>query len=103
MLSYVSDEGLLDAEPQQLYVDEGGKILIFRRKNSIFAFNFNPSASFENFSFQAPDGEYVMAFNSDEERYGGFSRLQKGEKHCTVDHKLSVYLPCRCALVLKKL
>ncbi|MCQ2150460.1 MAG: alpha-amylase family glycosyl hydrolase [Bacteroidales bacterium] len=103
MLSYVRKEKILDGEPCQLYVDDNAKILIFSRENSIFAFNFNPSASFENFTFGAPDGEYVMAFNSDEECYGGFSRLQVGEKHCTVDHRLSVYLPCRCAMVLKKI
>ena len=102
MVGYVKKEKILNATPRQLYVDEERKVLIFSRGNSIFAFNFNPVASFENFCFQAPEGEYAMAFNSDESRFGGFSRLQDDEKHFTVDGRLSLYLPQRCAVVLKK-
>ena len=102
MIHYVKREKSLRAPLRQLYVDEERKVLIFSRGNSIFAFNFNAVASFENFSFQAPDGEYAMAFNSDEGVYGGFSRLGKDEHHATVDGRLSLYLPSRVALVLKK-
>ena len=102
MVGYVKKEKILGGTLRQLYVDEERKVLIFSRGNSIFAFNFNPVASFENFCFQAPEGEYAMAFNSDESRFGGFSRLQDDEKHFTVDGRLSLYLPQRCAVVLKK-
>ena len=102
MVHYVAREKLLSSAPEQLYVDEERKILIFSRGNSIFALNFNPVASFTGFSFWAPEGEYTMAFNSDEGRFGGFSRLQKDERHFTTDHKITLYLPCRCAVVLKK-
>lgn len=103
MISYFKKENILADEPQQLYVDEERKVLIFKRGNSIFAFNFNPVASFENFCFFAPDGKYAMAFNSDERKFDGFSRLQTNEKHTTLDGRLSLYLPCRCVLVLKKI
>ena len=102
MIHYFLSEKILFDEPRQLYCDEERKVLIFNRANTIFAFNFNPTASFENFSFWAPEGEYEMAFNSDEERFGGFSRLRKDEIHYTIDHKLALYLPSRCAVVLKK-
>ena len=103
MVHYVKRERILSGTLRQLYVDEDRKVLIFSRGNSIFAFNFNPAASFENFAFQAPDGEYAMAFNSDEAVYGGFSRLRVDERHATVDGRLSLYLPSRVALVLKKI
>lgn len=103
MINYFKKENILADEPQQLYVDEERKVLIFKRGNSIFAFNFNPVASFENFCFFAPDGKYAMAFNSDERKFDGFSRLQANEKHTTLDGRLSLYLPCRCVLVLKKI
>ena len=103
MVGYVKKEKILNATPRQLYVDEERKVLIFSRGNSIFAFNFNPVASFENFCFFAPDGKYAMAFNSDERKFDGFSRLQANEKHTTLDGRLSLYLPCRCVLVLKKI
>lgn len=103
IINYFKKENILADEPQQLYVDEERKVLIFKRGNSIFAFNFNPVASFENFCFFAPDGKYAMAFNSDERKFDGFSRLQANEKHTTLDGRLSLYLPCRCVLVLKKI
>jgi len=103
MVHYVIAEKTLKSAPVQLYADEGRKVLIFSRGNSIFAFNFDPAASYENFSFSAPEGEYAMAFNSDEGRFDGFDRLQSNEEHTTYGGKLSLYLPCRCALVLKKL
>ena len=103
MVHYFKKEKILYDTPRQLYCDEERKVLIFNRGNSIFAFNFNPTASFESFSFWAPDGEYEMAFNSDESRFDGFSRLQEDERHITSDHKLTLYLPSRCAIVLKKL
>ena len=103
MIHYVKRERILSGVPCQLYVDEARKVLIFSRGNSIFAFNFNPTASFEDFRFQAPAGEYAMAFNSDDAAYGGFSRLAQDERHATVDGWLSLYLPSRVALVLKKI
>ena len=102
MISYVKKERVLDSRPVQLYVDESAKILIFRRGNSIFAFNFNPCESYSGYGFPAPDGEYEMAFNSDEAQFGGFARLQPGETHMTVDGRLSLYLPSRVAIVLRK-
>jgi 1,4-alpha-glucan branching enzyme len=102
MIHYVKRERILSGELQQLYVDEERKVLIFSRGNSIFAFNFNPVASFENFRFRAPGGEYAMAFNSDEPEFGGFSRLGRDERHATEDGVLSLYLPSRVAIVLKK-
>ena len=102
MVHYVKRERTLSGELRQLYVDEERKVLIFSRGNSIFAFNFNPTASFEDFRFQAPEGAYAMAFNSDEPRFGGFSRLGPDERHATCDGCLSLYLPSRVALVLKK-
>ena len=103
MVHYVKRERTLSGALRQLYVDEGRKVLIFSRGSSIFAFNFNPTASFEDFRFQAPHGEYAMAFNSDEARFGGFSRLGQDERHATCDGELLLYLPSRVALVLKKI
>ena len=103
MTAYARKERILDGKPCQLYVDEERKVLIFSRGNSIFAFNFNPVESFLDFGFEAPDGDYVMAFNSDESAFGGFSRLQDGERHSTVGHRLMLYLPSRTAVVLKKI
>lgn len=103
MIHYVKENELLDVPAQQLYVEEQRQILIFSRLNTIFAFNFSPNSSYQDFRFYAPEGEYVMAFNTDEARFDGFSRLELAEHHFTVDGQLSLYLPSRTAIVLKKL
>ena len=103
MIKYAKAEKILDAVPEQLYINDDSKVLIFKRGNSIFAFNFSPQNSYRDFRFCAPDAEYVMAFSSDDSEFGGFRRLQAGERHCTVGGMLSLYLPCRTAIVLKKI
>jgi len=102
MVQFIKKENVLKGQLRQLYVDEERKVLIFSRGNSIFAFNFNPVSSFENFKFWAPEGKYEMAFNSDENEFGGYARLGKNEVHMTVDGQLSLYLPSRVAIVLRK-
>ena len=114
MVHCLKSDGLLAERPELLVADEEKNILIFKRKSSIFALNFNPGGSFGNYGFSAPEGEYEIAFSSDEERFGGFGRLEVGEKHISMpekspngnqsyDHTLYLYLPCRCAIVLKKM
>ncbi|MGM9767070.1 MAG: alpha-amylase family glycosyl hydrolase [Candidatus Cryptobacteroides sp.] len=102
MIHLFKKEDLLAFPPEPILADEAKKVLIFRRKSCIFALNFNPSASFTDYEFKAPEGEWELVFDSDDEDYDGFSRLEKGERHWS-DGKMSLYLPSRCALVLKKI
>ncbi len=114
MIHFLKKEKLLSATPELLTADEEKKILIFRRENCIFALNFNPQGSFQDYGFAAPEGEYEMAFSSDDPRFGGFGRLEGPQRHVSVaercpngnqayDHTLYLYLPSRCAIVLKKI
>ena len=102
MVHLLRGEKALFKAPELLRADEEKKVLIFLRKNCIFALNFNPTGSFENYGFPAPEGEWEMVMNSDEARFGGFSRLGASEIHATVGKELFLYLPSRCAIVLKK-
>lgn len=101
MIHLFRKEGLLACRPELILADENRKVLIFRRKNYIFAFDFNPSESFTGFAFDAPEGDWQLVLDSDEKRYDGFSRLEIGEDHYS-DTKLTVYLPSRCALVFMR-
>ena len=114
MVHLVKEEGILDARPELLVADEEKKILIFLRKNCIFALNFSPTGSFADYGFSAPAGEYVNVLDSDEQIYNGFARLKKGEVHVAIpekcpngnqayNHTLKVYLPARTAMVLKQI
>ena len=107
-------ESILDDAPELFVQDEQKKILIFKRKDCIFALNFNPTASFTDYGFAVPAGKYEAILNTDENEFDGFSRLKTGEVHFSVpvksengsgkyDDSLSLYLPSRTAIVLKKI
>jgi 1,4-alpha-glucan branching enzyme len=114
MIRLLREEKVLTARPELLVQDEEKKILIFLRKNCIFALNFSAAGSFADYGFAAPAGEYVHVLDSDEARFGGFARLTPGEHHSSIpernpngnqayDQSLRLYLPARCAVVLKQL
>jgi 1,4-alpha-glucan branching enzyme len=102
MVHYVKKTSLLDDRPELLVQDEQKNVLIFRRKNTIFAFNFNPVNSFTDYGFKAPEGEYEVVMDTDDEEFDGFSRIARGEKHATAGSLLYLYLPCRCAIMLER-
>lgn len=102
MVNYLKSENLMEEPPVLLTADEERKVLVFARRNSIFAFNFHPSASYGDYRVGSVDGTFVMAFNSDEARFGGFARLEDGERHIAVDGGLPLYIPSRCAVVLDR-
>jgi len=113
MVHLIRSERILFSKPELLVQDEQKKILIFRRRNCIFALNFSAEGSFADYGFSAPAGEWVDVLDSDEARFNGFSRIRSGEHHFTVPGKspngdprygdtLYLYLPARSALVLKK-
>ncbi len=113
MIHLVRKKSLLVKAPGLLVADEEKKILIFSRNNCIFAFNFNPVASFADYGFAAPAGKYKITLDTDQREFNGFERVKRGEEHFTVHVKspngpqnledtLYLYLPSRCALVLEK-
>ena len=113
MVHLLRSEGVLFERPELLVADEEKKILIFKRKNCIFALNFSPAGSFADYGVSAPAGTYVNVLDSDRPEYNGFGRLQEGERHVAMpercpngnqayDHTLKLYLPARTAQVLKK-
>ena len=87
--------------------------MIVRRKSCVFALHFSPAGSFADYGFSAPAGDYVNILDSDQPQFDGFGRLVQGEHHVTIpekcpngnqaySHTLKLYLPARCAVVLKQ-
>lgn len=114
MVTLVRENELLVAKPKLLVQDEEKKILIFMRKDCIFAFNFNATSSFTDYGFSSPAGDWKVCLDSDEAAFNGFSRVKDGEIHSAVEgrcpngdqeleHTLRLYLPARTAIVLKKI
>jgi 1,4-alpha-glucan branching enzyme len=108
MVNLARKEKLMSALPaQQLNMDENNHTIIFERDNLIFAFNFHPTHSIPDYRFRVPAaGKYKIMLNSDSAEYGGFNRIDDKMNYPTVtlfgEHFLSVYLPNRVVLVLKK-
>ena len=97
--------------PELLYEHNDDKIIIFMRANLLFVFNFHWDNSYTDYMFKTPPGKYTMTINSDEEQFGGFNRLNINQAHFSFtnktskknsSHYLSLYIPCRCAIILRK-
>ncbi len=110
MIALVNINHLLEASiPELLHENSTNKVIIFKRADLIFAFNFNPSQSFTNYQFEAPPGKYRMILDCDAQKYGGYGRLVPQQNHFTIvtnseaktQHTLSLYLPTRSAFVLR--
>ncbi|MFZ9044783.1 MAG: alpha amylase C-terminal domain-containing protein [Cyclobacteriaceae bacterium] len=108
MVNMASEHKIVSANPaQQLNADQTNHTLIFERNNLIFCFNFSPGNSIPDYRFKvAASGKYEVVLNSDKKEFGGFDRVDDGMTYPTVtlfgEHFLSVYLPNRTALVLKR-
>ena len=109
MIGLAKTHHLLEASiPQLLHENSAKKVIIFKRTDLIFAFNFNPSQSFTDYRFEAPPGKYQMILDCDASKYGGHDRLLPQQTHFTIvdnteaksRHMLSLYLPARSAFVL---
>jgi len=105
MLSVVGEASFYAAPVQTVRIDNEAKILIFERAGFWFLFNFHPTASRCDYSFEARAGEYETVLDSDAPEFGGFARRTPDQHYFTQPERfgamLRVYLPCRSALVLK--
>jgi 1,4-alpha-glucan branching enzyme len=96
-------------QAQQLNMDETNKCIIGERGNLIFAINLHAENSIPDYQFPVPfEGEYAIILNSDEPELGGFDRVDSSVTHQTIKDEngrnmLSIYLPNRTAIVLKKI
>ncbi len=107
MINMAKRNRLFDHIPGDLlYTKEPEKVLCAYRNGLVFAFNFNPTQSFENILVPVPrKAEYTVELSTDDERYGGFDNI----KHMTYvskefdgQHFIEIYLPSRTAFVLKE-
>jgi 1,4-alpha-glucan branching enzyme len=111
MIDLVKDQDLFcSSHLNLLHLHEANKIIAFERKNLIFVFNFHTFRSFSDYLLDAPPGEYQMVLDSDQTQFGGQDRLKRDQVHFTCfeplksgkRNLLSLYLPTRTAMVLKK-
>ncbi len=85
-----------------LHEDNENKILIFKKRECIFIFNFGLHSIEDYRFFPQSRISYKVVFSSDDEVFGGYNRIDKSLKYKTQsDGKISIYIPSRMCMVLK--
>lgn len=106
MLNTLSQYDLFDNRPFVIIQSTEDQVLIFKRGDLIFVFNFSPIVSYENYSFQIDKGVYRIVLNTDESKFDGFDLVDVNYNYITQlqDSKdfLKLYIPARSGFVLAK-
>ena len=92
---------------KQLNMDQDNHVIVCERNNLVFVFNFHPEKSIPDYRFKVDHaGKYAIISNSDHKDFGGFGRVDDEMSYPTVtlfgEHFLSIYVPSRTSLVLRK-
>ncbi|MDD5727712.1 MAG: alpha amylase C-terminal domain-containing protein, partial [Victivallales bacterium] len=95
---------------QKIFIHDHDKIIVFERGGLFFFFNFHPSNSYSDYKIEILPGEYELMLDSDSAIFGGHGRLVPNQHFFTCPEKkkdgihnlISLYLPCRTAIVLQK-
>jgi 1,4-alpha-glucan branching enzyme len=112
MMRLAEEYALLDTPGPWLCLEHQDNQLIgFERANLTFLFNFNPTRSFSDYPVDLTPGEYQLILDSDAAKFGGHGRIQPGQVYFTrsvslpdggTRHSITIYLPTRTALVLRR-
>ncbi len=99
-------ENFYEYPVQCVRIDNSGKVIAFERSGYWFFFNFHPEAAYRDYEIEVLRGCYETVLDSDDARFGGFSRRLPGQRYFTMPRHhgevISLYLPPRTALVLKR-
>lgn len=112
MLKTIESEKGFEESPCQLcYTHEEDQVLCYSRGELFFIYNFSPSNSLTDYAIELPQGVYQVVLDTDSPQYGGYGLIdhnilhysackksEEGHKSC----KVSVYLPARTGLVLRR-
>ncbi len=98
MIDVVSD---LSGDPTDVLTHDGDHILAFTRGDLLFAFNFHPSKSYENYGIEAPKGDYHVILSTDNSKFSGTDRIDTTLTYSS-DGQVKLYLPARTAVVLRR-
>ncbi len=96
------------AQAQQLWSNEGDKILAYERGNLIFVHNLHPEQSQPSYRVPVPQsGTYKIILNTDQAKYGGHQRIDTETQHSSEvsfdQQALHLYIPCRTSMILEKI
>jgi 1,4-alpha-glucan branching enzyme len=104
MMELCERSRLLEAgRPHGLWEHVADQVLAFERAGLVFVFNFNPVQSFTGYGIPVREGrgEYRLVLDSDAAAFGGFQRVNPDVRYPVLDHRVTLYIPNRSALVLE--
>ena len=100
------NNNILQTNIELINSNEADQVLIFKRGDFIFVFNFNPTKSFTDYGFITDKGKYVIILNSDNKKFIGHSRIDENIIYETISFEnkdyLRLYIPNRTCMVLGK-
>jgi 1,4-alpha-glucan branching enzyme len=106
MIAMVKDENIFADIPVVLLQHTDDQMLVFRRGDIVFFFNFNPSKSFADYPVETDRGDYKIILDSDSSLFDGFDRIDNTKTYstcfCSDKHVLNIYLPARTAIAMKQ-
>ena len=106
MVAIGKRQRIFTGRDRQLYVDNHGKWMAFRKGAGIFVFNFHPTESHTGCFVPMPEmGKYKVVMSTDDFCFGGQGRVyHQSYETVEMDGKpgLLLYLPNRTAIVLEK-
>ena len=108
MIAMARKTRMLTGKIEYLNIDHSNKTMAYRRGKTVFLFNFHPFSSLENYFVPLKEaGEYEVILSSDDGVFGGQDRVSgtyvyKTEKNEQGQLGIRIYIPSRCAVVLKK-
>ena len=105
MINFVKENRILAGTPENLWVSQKDKVLIYKRRGKIFAFNFDTKRSYEGYHIPADAGKWKLEFSTDDKEFGGHGRCsaQTYDSFRWEDKTgFKVYLPSRSGLVFSR-
>lgn len=109
MLDFIKKERILTKKSNEKLINNKDKVIAFTKGDALLIFNFNPTQSFDDYFIPLNEiGEYKVILSTDNERFGGFNRIDENyiyqsQKNNSNFSGFKIYLPARTAVVLKKI
>ncbi len=108
MIKLLKTTDILSEKPENKWLHQEDKIIIYTKGDFVFIFNFHPTKSFEGYFVPVEkEGKYKVVLTTDDGKFGGFSRVDTSKKYKTRKTPadwlgFNCYLPCRTAIIMKK-
>jgi 1,4-alpha-glucan branching enzyme len=112
MLKVIAEYNILGiSEIYLIHENKPDQVIVFKRGDLVFVFNFNPGRSFQDYAFQIEPGKYSIVLSTDSLVFGGNGLVDEKMIYYTTvfDHRmhnnnfLKIYIPSRTGLIFKKI